>query len=129
MSSSLFVGELADLIYSLCFIIPATLIYKKMRNWKGVALGLSIGTLSQLLITIIVGIYLIFPFYCFVYGITPESLLSMCKGLNPLISDIEWSMGLFMILPFNLIKDGIVIALTLILYKSLSKLINKISAK
>ena len=128
MTSSLCVGELADLIYSLAFILPATFIYKKMRNWKGVSLGLTIGTLSQLIISMIIGIYLIFPFYCNIYGISTEQLLSMCKGLNPLISDVEWTMGLFMILPFNAIKDAIVVLLTLVLYKSLSKLINKLDA-
>ena len=128
MTSSLCVGELADLIYSLAFILPATFIYKKMRNWKGVSLGLTIGTLSQLIISMIIGIYLIFPFYCNIYGISTEQLLSMCKGLNPLITDVEWTMGLFMILPFNAIKDALVVLLTLVLYKSLSKLINKLDA-
>lgn len=127
-SSSLCVGELADLVYSLAFIIPATIIYKMNRNWKGVFIGLSIGTLIQLIVSLIFGIYVIFPFYCNVYQISEASLLSMCQALNPAISDVKWSMGLFMVIPFNLLKNAMVIILTLLLYKSLSRLINKINA-
>ncbi|HOC81106.1 MAG TPA: ECF transporter S component, partial [Bacilli bacterium] len=42
-TSTLTVGEWADLIYSTAFIIPAAIIYQKKRNIKGVILGFIIG--------------------------------------------------------------------------------------
>ena len=51
------VGELSDLIYSAAFILPAALIYKRKRNFKSVIIGLSIGTVFQLAVSLLSNIY------------------------------------------------------------------------
>ena len=68
MTSSLCVGELGDMLYSFALIIPAALIYKKNRTFKGAAIGLAVGVLANLVMTSIVNLYTIFQFYKFVYG-------------------------------------------------------------
>ncbi len=126
LTSTLGVGELSDLIYSSAFILPAAIIYKKHRNFKGVVIGLSIGTVFQLSVSLLSNIYFIIPFYMKVMEFPKEAILGMCQAANPNIKDIGWSYGLLAVLPFNAIKDAAVIILTLFTYKSVHRFIDKL---
>ena len=126
MTSTLGVGELSDLIYSAAFIIPTAIIYKKHRNFKGVIVGLSVGTVIQLTVSLVSNIYLIIPFYMKVMEFPEQAILGMCQAANPRITDIGWSYGLLAVLPFNAIKDAAVIILTLFTYKSVHRFIDKL---
>ena len=126
LTSTLGVGELSDLIYSIAFIIPASLIYKYKRNFKGVFIGLFIGTIFQLAVSLLCNIYIMIPFYMSIMEFPEAAILGMCKAANPNIKDIGWSYGLLAVLPFNLIKDFIVILLTLFTYKSVHKFIDNL---
>ena len=125
-SHTLGVGELADFIYSVAFILPAALVYKKHRNFKGVIIGLSIGTILQLAVSLLANIYLIIPFYMKVMEYTEEQLIGWCQLANAKINDVQWSYGLLAVLPFNAIKDAAVIVLTLFTYKSVHRFIDKL---
>ena len=120
------VGELSDLIYSVAFILPASIIYKRKRNFKSVIIGLSIGTIFQLGVSLLSNIYLMIPFYMKVMELPEAAILGMCKMANPKISDVGWSYGLLAVLPFNIIKDAAVIVLTLVTYKSVHRFIDKL---
>jgi|LAHS01.1.fsa_nt_gb riboflavin transporter len=124
MSTTLGVGELADVIYSSVFILPAVWIYQKKRNLKGVALGFGVSTALQLVVTSIVNVYAMLPFYEFMFNMTPAALLGACQAVNPAIQDLGWGYTLYVNLPLNLIKDAIVIAVTFIVYRSIHKLLH-----
>ncbi len=125
-TSTLGVGELSDLIYSAAFIIPAAIVYKKHRNFGGVFVGLAIGTMFQLSVSLLSNIYLMIPFYMKVMEFPEQAILGMCQAANPNITNIGWSYGLLAVLPFNAIKDGAVILLTLFTYKSVHRFIDKL---
>ena len=125
-TSTLGVGELSDLIYSAAFIIPAAIVYKKHRNFGGVFVGLAIGTVFQLSVSLLSNIYLMIPFYMKVMEFPEQAILGMCQAANPNITNIGWSYGLLAVLPFNAIKDGAVILLTLFTYKSVHRFIDKL---
>ena len=127
-SSTLMVGELSDLLFSAAFILPATIIYKHMRSFKGAILGLVIGMFFQLAVAILGNIYVMVPFYMFVFGLDEQTLLFICKAANPKINNIGWSYGLMAVLPFNLIKDAIVIVVTFLVYKSTHKFLDRVQA-
>ena len=120
------VGELSDLIYSASFILPASIIYKKRRNFKSVIVGLSIGTMFQLAVSLFANIYVMIPFYMKVMELPEAAILGMCKMANPKITNVGWSYGLLAVLPFNIIKDAAVIVITLITYKSVHRFIDKL---
>ena len=126
MTKTLGVGELADLIYSIAFIIPASLIYRKKRNIKGAIIGLSVGTLIQITVSSLITSFAILDFYIAVMGLSKEVILAMCQAANPHIKSLGWSFLFWVALPFNFIKDVIVVFLTLILYKKTHTLIDKI---
>lgn len=128
-SSSLGVGELGDIMYSLALILPAVIIYKKHRNFKGAIIGLSVGLLINLFFTSVINLYTIFPIYKSIYGM-PDGAISSAF-------DVIYHMGLsgdgdiriaLLLLPFNAIKNAIVIAVTIVAYKPLRFVIEKSSS-
>ena len=47
-TSTYFVGDFADLIIGLAFVVPAGLIYKKHRSFKGALVGMAAGTVCSI---------------------------------------------------------------------------------
>lgn len=125
-TKTLGVGELSDLIYSIAFIVPAALIYKRIRNFKGVFIGILIGTVFQLSVSLISNVYLMIPFYLKVMEVPESVILGWCQIANPKITNLGWSYGLIAVLPFNAIKNAMVIVLTLLTYKSVHGFIDKL---
>ena len=126
-TTTLGVGELSDLVFSTVFIVPAALIYKKERNFGGVIVGLIIGTILQLGVSLLGNVFVMIPFYMEVMEFSEESILYLCQLANPKITNIGFSYGLLAVLPFNLIKDLAVIFITLFAYKSVHGLIDKLN--
>lgn len=128
MTSTLGVGELADVFYSLSFIIPAVLIYKKKRTMKSALIGLLVGTGCQLVVSGFLTTFVILDFYIFVMGWSEAMLLSMCQAANPAITSLRWPYFWLVSMPFNLIKDILVIIITFLLYKRTHHLIDRIGS-
>lgn len=124
-SSTLMVGELSDLLFSTAFILPATIIYKKMRSFKGAIIGLVVGMIFQLTIALLGNIYVMVPFYMYMFGLDADALLFICRLANPKITNVGWSYGLMAVVPFNLIKDAVVIVVTFLVYKSIHRFLDK----
>lgn len=111
-TSTAFVGELADLIYSLAFILPAAFIYKQNRKFSNAIGALIIANFVQIGVATIVNFYLVYDLYN-----------SMFFGGNiPFTKDAFISI----IPPFNLIKNAIVIVITLLVYKSTKRVVERI---
>ncbi len=129
MTGTLGVGELTDLIYSLLFVLPAVIIYRKQRNLKGALKGFLVGFVVQLVASSFLTTVAILNFYIFVMGWNEQFILSACQLVNPAITDLKWPFFFIVALPFNAMKDAIVIFLTMLLYKRLHGVIDKISAQ
>ena len=125
MTSTLGVGELSDFLYSCAFVLPAAFIYKRRRTFKAAMVGLGVGTIFQLIVSLLGNIYIMIPFYMEVMQFPKEAILSLMQKANPNIVDIGWTYGLLAVLPFNLIKDASVLVLTIFNYKSMHRFIDK----
>lgn len=101
------VGLVMHIIATGAFVITAGLIYKKVHERKGAIIGLICGTLAMTLVMIPLNL-IIQPNF---YGTPIEAVKSM---LLPAI------------IPFNLIKAGLNSLITFIVYKSISKVVQKI---
>ena len=123
------VGELADFIYSCAFIIPASFAYKKMHSFKGAIFSILIGIGIQVVVACFVTTYLMLDFYSFMYGMPKEAILGMCQAINPNISNLGMPFLLMVALPFNLFKDAIVGVITILVYKKLHTLIDRIGGR
>lgn len=120
MTSTVMVGELADLILSTLYVVPCTIIYKRMRNLKGVAIGFAVSTAIQIVAAMVLNVYALIPLYQMI-GLPLEMILGAIKAANPAINDAGWGYALMAVAPFNAIKDAIVIFVTFIVYRSIHK--------
>lgn len=126
MSNTMCVGELADLIYSISFVLPASLIYMKHRNIKGALIGLLVATGVQIIVSSLVTSFLILDFYIFMMGWPKVVIVNMCKAANPKVTSLGWTFFFLVAVPFNALKDAAVVAITFLLYKRLHKVIDRI---
>ena len=129
MTNTMGVGELADFIYSVAFIIPAALIYKKNRNIKGALIALLVATAIQVVVSALITSFLILDFYIFMMGWPKVVILNMCKAANPRVTSLGWTFFFYVGLPFNALKDVMVVVITFILYKRLHRVIDRIWAQ
>lgn len=126
-TSSMCVGELGDMMYSLALIIPASYIYKKNRTIKGALIGSLVGLVLTLIFSTIVNLYTIFQFYKFIYGFEDGYIANSFTQIFgwELSGDLDPKIAI-LLLPFNLIKNGIVLVTTFICYKPLRFLLEKV---
>lgn len=128
MTTTMFVGELADFIYSFFFIVPAALIYKKHRNIKGAFVALLVGSICQITAASFITTFLILDIYIAMMPyLTAESIMDMVKAAGINIPNLQWPFLYAVGIPFNALKDAMVVVLTLLLYKRLHKFVEKIS--
>ena len=125
-TSTMFVGELANFILSVAFVLPAALIYKREKTKKSAIKGLIISTIFTSILAIVMNVFFIFPLYVSLFGLTMDSIVEMAKVANPLVNDLT-TMLIFSLLPFNLFKYGVVSLIVMVSYKKLSHLFSKYS--
>ena len=128
-SSTLCVGELADLLYGSIFVVVASIVYKYKRSIKGAIFSILIATFVQLVVSSFFTTFVMLDFYIFMMGFPKQAILSMSQAANKNVSDLTWSFLLFIALPFNAFKDAIIGVVTFLLYKQSHKLIDKIADK
>lgn len=122
-TSTFFIGDFANCIISIFFVLPSFLIYEKKRTLKGAKLGLLVSIFSLLFFSTVLNYFLLIPLYSLVLGIPVKNLLLIFH-----MRDL-FEFTLFFVLPFNFLKGVSCSLLALMTYKRLSKLINKISSK
>ena len=128
ITNTMFVGELADLLYSAAFVVPAAIIYKRHRKFKGALVSLGIASIIQVLVASIFTAFVMLDFYVFMMpGLSLEGILKMCQAINPNITSLGWTFVFMVGMPFNLFKDALVVVITIILYKNTHKLIDRIN--
>ncbi len=131
-SSTMFVGELSDLITSCAFAVTAGLIYKKHRTLKGALVGMGIGTVIEVAIAILINWLILVPFYLqFFFHGKWEPLISAMTPLFPNCTrETFYNFYLWAsVLPFNLLRCVVAVLITLPVYKRISILINRFNAK
>ncbi len=126
-TTTLGVGELADFIYGIVLVVPCGLYYKYHRTFKGALVASLIGIVLQVAVASIITSFPILDFYMFVMGFSEEQLLYMCQIVNPNVTSLGWTFCLWVALPFNALKDVLVIILTLLLYKAVHRVIERVS--
>lgn len=122
-SSSMYVGELADFIMGAAFILPAALIYRKHKTRKTALVGMTVGTLCMIAVSVLVNWKMMIPFYMTAFHMDMEAIIGMAQKAMPFV-DTEWKVLLYVTAPFNLLKGFVLSLLTFVLYKRLSPLLH-----
>ena len=100
------IGFFMNLLASACFVCPAAFFYKRKHSIRGGIVGLAIGVVLMT-VAMLLWNYFLTPLYM---GWPREEIASM---LAPIF------------LPFNLIKGSINAALTILIYKPVSKALKR----
>lgn len=126
-SNTLCVGELSDLINGLAFIVVSSLIYKNHRTKKGAVVAMAIGSLVSILTAVVCNLFIMIPLYLNAMNFTLEQIVSLCpKAFNVTTENFYIYYTLGAVIPFNVLRCLACSLVTFFLYKSLTKLINKI---
>lgn len=130
-TSTVFVGELADLLIGMAFVVPAGLIYKKKRTFKGALVAMLVGTVCSTALAILANWLVLVPFYRQLFfkgswaplvGIMQVLFGEGCTE-KTFYNFYLWAS----VLPFNVMRCLIAVAVTLPVYKHVSRLINSLS--
>ncbi len=127
LSSTAYVGEATDILLGVLFVLPASLIYPSRKDKKSALVGLLVGTVCLVAMSLIVNRFISIPFYTELYfGGNFYVLVDMLKPLyKEMTENTFYTYYLFVgVLPFNALRCIIVAVLTFILYKRLSKVLH-----
>ena len=119
-SSSAGVGELADFLMGAALVIPASLMYQRNKTKKTALIGLAVGTVCMVAVSVFVNKWIMLPFYMGAFHMDMDSII---KYANVAGVDSEWKLLLLITAPFNLLKGFVLSVVTGLIYKPLSPLL------
>lgn len=123
-TSTMGVGQLSNFIIGSSYVVTASLIYKYNRTKKGAFIALLTGTVVMVITGVLSNHYLIIPFYARVIGVPLEAIVDMGTVVNRFIVDLR-TLIILGITPFNILKGTSISLITLLIYKHVSKLLDR----
>ncbi|MDP4146136.1 MAG: ECF transporter S component [Bacillota bacterium] len=121
--SPLFIGEVANFVVGGVLVFVAGSIYKRNRTKTNAIISMIIGVVAMSIVAVLTNYFVFFPLYAsLVYHMPMSSFVQMGAQTNSHVKSMFTFMTLI-ILPFNIIKGVVISALTAVLYKSLSPII------
>lgn len=121
-STTVGVGEFANLVVGCAFIVPSAIIYRKNKSLKKAIIALVVGIISLTVIGTMLNYYLLIPFYSTFMPI--DEIIAAGAAVNKFVVD-KFTLVVFAVAPFNFIKGTIVSVITLLLYKKISPILHK----
>ncbi len=127
-SSTAYIGEIGNFIMGCAMVVPAGIMYKINHTRKGAVAGLLTGTVVMCAASALVNGFMLLPWYVqhFFKG-SVETLVGYAKDVplfGHMVTDL-FTFSLLIVVPFNLFKGIVVSIITFLLYKPLSRFINK----
>lgn len=123
-SDTAFVGELANFLMGCALVVPAVLLYHKMRSRKGAVAGMAVGCAATTVVSCLLNAYVLVPIYAKLFHMPLDAIVSLGGEINGGIH----SLATFVILavgPFNLLKGVLVSLITGLVYKKVSPLLKR----
>lgn len=127
-TSTACVGEMADIIMSSCFIIPASLIYRRHKDRKSAVLSMAVGTVLMTIAGVLVNYFILIPAYQTLMNLSLEVIVGMGTKVWSYI-DNTVKLVIFITAPFNILKGAVLSVVTYLLYKRVSPLLHQKSAR
>lgn len=117
------VGELANFLMGIFFVVPAGLIYRKIKSRKGALIGSVVGSAVMAVACVLINYFITYPIYYKV--LMPETvILSLYQAILPSVDSIFKSLLIFN-LPFTFVKGVLVSIICFLIYKKLSPILKK----
>ena len=115
-------GELCNFLLGACFILPAGLVYQKLKSRKGALLGAIVGAVVMGLLSIPLNYYITYPIYTNFMPI--DAILELYRAIRPSANGLLECLITFN-MPFTFVKGMLDVVLCFLIYKPLSPLLHK----
>ncbi len=130
-TSTLYVGEGADIIISTATVLASSIVYLRYRTRKGAVVASLAGIVTWVSVAVFANYFFLIDFYInFYFGGDPEPLLQFMSRI-PNIT-IDNFMGLYIVyaaIPMNIVLSGLVYGITFLVYKRISHFIDDLNDK
>lgn len=121
-SQTMGIGEMANFLVGVSFVVPAGYFYKKNSSRQGAIWSLVAATFSMILSASILNYFVLIPLYQTVLHFPLDQMIALGTAANPHIVDLA-SFITMAIAPFNMIKGIIISLFTLMIYKKISPIL------
>ncbi|HHU21809.1 MAG TPA: ECF transporter S component [Clostridiales bacterium] len=118
-TTTAFVGDFANFVVGCSLVLPASIIYHKIKTKKGALIAMAGGTLSMTIFGSLFNAVYLIPTFSKLFGLPLENIIAMGTAVNSNITSLS-TLVLYAVVPFNLLKGIIVSAITFLLYKRVS---------
>ena len=115
-SASMGIADLAKLTMGLALVLPASIIYKRNRTFKGACLSLLVGIFCSVVVAALMNYFVLLPVFEALFSISERNIIAMAQAVNPLITD-RLTFVLFVVCPFNLVENLVISVLALAFIK------------
>lgn len=116
------VGEGANFLIGIAFVLPAGIIYRRKKTKKNALIGMTVGGIVMAILCCFANTYVLIPAYGGAMGLEISAFVDMAKEIHKDIDSL-FEMVLLCVLPFNIIKAVLVSAVTTFLYKHISPIL------
>ncbi len=114
------VGEISNALLGIFFVVPAGLIYNKIKSKKGAFIGALVGAVAMAVMSIFSNYYFVYPVYT---NFMPmEAIISAYSAINPKVTNL-WQALIMFNMPFTFMKGMISLAISMLIYKPLSPIL------
>lgn len=117
-TSTAFVGEFANFIIGISYILPASTLYLIKKTKKVAVAGLISGTAITTFVGVFMNAFVLLPFYANVCG-GMEGIIAAGTAVNSMIDSVL-TFCIIAVAPFNLLKFTIVSLTTYLMYHKIS---------
>ncbi len=115
------VGELSNFLMGCCYVIPAGLIYRRVKSRRGALLASVSGCIASAAMSLPINYFLIYPLYGKMMPM--DAILGLYQALDPSCNGLFDALLRFNA-PFTLAKSALVCVLVFLIYKKLSPLLH-----
>lgn len=119
--SSNSIGELSNFLMGCCYVLPAGLIYRRVKSRRGAVWASVAGCIASSALCLPINYYLIYPLYGKVMPM--EAILGLYQALDSSCNGLFDALLRFNV-PFTLAKNALVCVLVFLIYKKLSPLLH-----
>ncbi len=118
-TSTAFVGELANFMVGVSFVLPASVFYHFRKTRKTAIVSCVLGTLCMTVFGAVFNAVYLLPAFSALFGMPMEAIIEMGSKINGAITDVT-TFVILAVAPLNLLKGGAVSLITVLVYKRLS---------
>ncbi len=111
------VGELANFVICSSFVLPASILFRRMKGKGRALVSFGVATISMVVVGALINYFIMVPLYAKVFG-GMDAVINLSSQMIPAIKDLG-TIVIFGITPFNIVKGIILGIVSYYIYKPL----------